>query len=118
MLTLIGVLSACVYFEDPLLLAAIPASMFAGIMIFFRALPETMYHQSRVHPVIPMRTMSLLRTTYISLIINGLAWLSFVQPYAALFYVLLWLVPIFTSFSFFMILRQIVQHDNDVRGCL
>jgi fatty acid desaturase len=118
MLTLIGVLSGCVYAEDRLLLAIIPACLFTAIMIFFRMLPETMYHQSRVHPVIPMRTMSLLRTAYISIVFNSLAWLSLVYPYAALFYVLLWVVPIFTSFSFFMILRQIVQHGNGGRGWL
>jgi fatty acid desaturase len=119
MLTLIGVLAWCVYDENPLLLAVIPACMYMAIMTFFRLLPETMYHQSRVHPVISMRTMSLLRTTYISLIFNGLAWLSlYVTPYAALFYFLLWVLPIFTSFSFFMILRQIVQHGNGGRGWL
>jgi len=32
--------------------------------------------------------------------------------------VVLWLVPIFTSFSFFMILRQLVQHGNADRGWL
>jgi fatty acid desaturase len=99
-------------------LALVPAGMFTAIMIFFRMLPETMYHQSRVHPVIPMRTMSLLRTTYISIIFNALAWLSLVNKYAALYYLLLWVVPIFTSFSFFMILRQIVQHGNGGRGWL
>ncbi len=35
-----------------------------------------------------------------------------------LIYVLLWLVPLFTSFSFFMILRQLVQHGNGDRGKL
>ena len=38
--------------------------------------------------------------------------------WAALYYFFFWLVPIFTSFSFFMILRQIVQHGNGGRGWL
>jgi fatty acid desaturase len=119
MLALLAVLGVCVYYEEPVLLALVPAVMFAGVMIFFRMLPETMYHQSRVHPVIPMRTMSLLRTTYISIVFNALAWLSlYVTKYAALYYLLLWVVPIFTTFSFFMILRQIVQHGNGGRGWL
>jgi fatty acid desaturase len=118
MLTLIAVLAGCVYAENLLLLALVPAGMYAAVMIVFRMLPETMYHQSRVHPVIPMRTMSLLRITYISIVFNVLAWLSLVNPYACLFYFLLWIVPIFTSFSFFMILRQIVQHGNGGRGWL
>ena len=119
MLALVITLGACVYAEDPLLLAILPTCLFAAVMIFFRALPESKYHQSRVHPVISMRTMSLLRTAYITAVYCGLAWLTvYVTPYAALYYILLWLIPIFTSYSFFMILRQIVQHGNGGRGWL
>jgi fatty acid desaturase len=39
------------------------------------------------------------------------------SPYVG-YYVLLWLVPLFTSFAFFMILRQVVQHGNGGRGWL
>lgn len=118
-LALIATLAGCVYAEDALLLAIVPACMYAAIMTFYTLIPETMYHQSRVHPVISMRVMTLLRMTYVSLLFNGLAWLSlYVTPYAALFYFLLWVVPIFTSFSFFMILRQLVQHGNGDRGWL
>lgn len=116
MVTLIGVLASCVYFENVMLLAIVPACMVAAIMTFYALIPDTMYHQSRVHPVISMRAMTLMRITYISVLFNALAWLSFVTPYAALFYLLLWIVPIFTSFSFFMILRQLVQHGNGDRG--
>ena len=118
-LTLIGTLAGLVYHGDPLLLAIIPAGMFTAIIGFYAMIPATMYHQSRVHPVISMRAMTLMRMTYVSLLFNGLAWLSlYVTPYAALFYFLLWVVPIFTSFSFFMILRQLVQHGNGGRGWL
>jgi fatty acid desaturase len=119
MLALIGTLAACVYAEDALLLALVPGGMYLGIMAFYAVIPATMFHQSRVHPVIPMRIMSLLRITYISMLFNGLAWLSlYVTPYAAALYLLLWVVPIFTSFAFFMILRQLVQHGNGDRGWL
>lgn len=119
MLSLTGVLAWGVYDENPLLLATIPAALYVAFMIFYVVIPDSMYHQSRVHPVISMRAMTLMRITYISLLFNGLAWLSlYVTPYAALFYGLLWVVPIFTSFSFFMILRQLVQHGNGDRGWL
>src|SRR5262249_7625987 len=107
-----------VYDANLFLLAILPAVLYAVIMIFYAVIPDSMYHQSRVHPVISMRAMSLLRITYISLLFNGLAWLSLVYPYAPIFYLLLWVVPIFTSFSFFMILRQLVQHGNGDRGWL
>jgi fatty acid desaturase len=101
------------------MLAVVPATLYVAIMSFYAIIPESMYHQSRVHPVISMRIMTLMRITYISLLFNGLAWLSLsVTPYASLFYLLLWVVPIFTSFSFFMILRQLVQHGNGDRGWL
>ncbi len=119
MIALLVTLTVLVRLEEPLLLAVIPAALWLGIMSYFAALPDSKYHQSRVHPVISMRAMTLLRVTYISLVFNALAWLSLrVTPYAAFYYFLLWLVPIFTSFSFFMILRQLVQHGNGDRGWL
>lgn len=118
MLALIGVLAWGVYDENLPLLAILPAAMYAAIMAFYALIPAHMFHQSRVHPVISMRVMTLMRMTYISLLFNGLAWLSFLTPYAALYYLLLWVVPIFTSFSFFMVLRQLVQHGNGDRGWL
>jgi fatty acid desaturase len=119
MLALIGVLAWFVLDQKPLLLAVVPGCMYAAFMLCLVLLPASSYHQSRVHPVIPMRVMSLMRVTYISLVFNGLAWLSlYVHPYAVLFYALLWVTPILTSFSFFMVLRQLVQHGNGDRGWL
>ncbi|MBM4068560.1 MAG: fatty acid desaturase [Planctomycetes bacterium] len=119
MLALIGTLTAFVRLEEPLLLAVVPLGLYTAIMTFYALIPERMYHQSRVHPVVSMRAMTLMRITYITALFSGLAWLSLlVDPWAAFYYFLLWLVPIFTSFSFFMILRQLVQHGNGGRGWL
>ena len=77
MLALTGTLAWFVHTNNPLLLAVVPACMYAAFMLCLAMLlPATSFHQSRVHPVIPMRVMSLMRVTYISLIFNGLAWLS------------------------------------------
>ncbi len=119
LLTLIGVLTALVVYEQPLALAIVPTAMWVGIMAFYYFIPERLYHQTRIHPVISMRATSLGRMTYMTGLFVGLAWLSLlVTPYAVLYYLLLWAVPILTSFSFFMILRQIVQHGNGDRGWL
>jgi fatty acid desaturase len=119
MIALVAVLAALVHLEAPLLLAVVPAALWAAILIFYAAIPGTMYHQSRVHPVISMRAMTLMRMSYVTLLFWGIAWLSLlVTPWAAVFYLLLWALPIFTSFSFFMILRQLVQHGNGDRGWL
>src|SRR5262245_52690820 len=119
MVSLIGVLTTFVRLETPLWLAVVPSVMYAAVMIFYAVIPEGMYHQSRVHPVISMRAMTLGRITYVTIVFTAIAWLSlYVDAYAALYYFLLWVVPIFTSFSFFMILRQLVQHGNGDRGWL
>jgi fatty acid desaturase len=119
MLALVGTLAGLVYLGDVVLLAVVPAAMWGAILTFFALIPERMFHQSRVHPVISMRAMSLMRLSYVTLLFVGIAWLSLlVTPWAAAFYLLLWVVPIFTSFSFFMILRQLVQHGNGDRGWL
>jgi fatty acid desaturase len=119
LLTLVATLAMLVYLEEPVLLAVVPLALYAAVMVFYAVIPDAMYHQSRVHPVISMRAMTLMRMTYATLLFGTLAWLSLlVAPYAALYYLLLWVVPIFTAFSFFMILRQLVQHGNGDRGWL
>ncbi len=119
LLAQVGALTALVYFEQPLLLAIIPTALWAAVLLFYALIPDRMFHQSRVHPVISSRIMTLLRLSYITAVFVGIAWLSlYVTPWAPVYYVLLWLAPIFTSFSFFMILRQIVQHGNGDRGWL
>jgi fatty acid desaturase len=119
MLALVALLTLLVWRQDALALALGPAALWAAAMAFYSLIPARLYHQSRVHPVISMRVMTLMRVTYITAAFWGLAWLSLlVTPWAGLFYFLLWLVPIFTSFSFFMILRQLVQHGNGGRGWL
>jgi fatty acid desaturase len=112
-------LTALVWYGNAALLAAIPGAMWAAVMGFYLWLPASKFHQSRVHPVIPQRIMSLLRISFITAVFNALAWVQFLTGvWAAAYYFLLWLVPLFTSFSFFMILRQLVQHGNGDRGWL
>ncbi len=90
-----------------------------AITVAYLRLPESKYHQSRVHPVIPARVAAVLRITYITLVYAALAWITWATGvWAAVYYFFFWLVPIFTSFSFCMILRQIVQHGNGGRGWL
>jgi fatty acid desaturase len=119
MLGLIGLLAILVWQECVLLLATVPAVAWLGILAFYARVPERFYHHSRIHPVISTRVMTLMRISYITALFWGLGWLSLlVTPWAGLLFLLLWVVPIFTSFSFFMILRQLVQHGNGDRGWL
>jgi fatty acid desaturase len=106
-------LTLLVLHDAPLLLGVVPVAMWLAIMTFYAVVPHRLFLQSLIKPDISPRGMAFLRITYLSLVFNALAWLTQLtgQPWA-LWYFLLWLVPLFTTFSFCMILRQVVQHGN------
>jgi fatty acid desaturase len=112
-------LAGLVIHGDPVLLAVVPAVAYAAVMTFFAVIPPTWYAQHRVHPTYTMRTITLMRMTFITAVAVGVAWLAhFYGRLAFYWFVLLWLVPMVTSFSLFMMLRQVVQHSNSDRGWL
>jgi fatty acid desaturase len=111
--SLAATLTGLVLLGDAVLLAVVPALMYAAVMGFYTWAPEGMFLKSLIKPDLSPRTMTYLRITYLSLVFNALAWLTYLTGYPwALWYGVLWLVPLFTTFSFFMILRQVVQHGN------
>ncbi len=113
LLSLVGALTGLVWHGDPLLLAVVPAAMLAVALTIFILSPDRLYLKSLVKPDIKPRWMTVMRITYLTLVFTTLAWLTHLtgKPWW-LYYFLLWVVPIFTTFSFFMILRQVVQHGN------
>jgi fatty acid desaturase len=61
--------------------------------------------------------MTLFRVTHLTLLVTALSWLTFLTgSWWAVYYLVLWLVPLGTTFAFFMILRQLVQHGNAGQG--
>jgi fatty acid desaturase len=119
LLVLLVVLTVLVRHGDALLLSVIPPGLWLAAALYFFFLPESKFSKSRLHPIIPLRWMTIGRITFASLLFIGLAWITFLTGRPAwLYFFLLWLVPLFTSFSFFMILRQVVQHGNSDRGWL
>ena len=113
LLTLAAIMTALVYLEQPVLLAVVPVVMLAAMLFFCARVPDCFYRQTLVKCDVSPRAMSYGRVTYLTALISGLAWLSYgtEMPWG-LYYLVLWLVPLCTSFSFFMLLRQVVQHGN------
>src|SRR5262245_51715232 len=116
---LTAALTGLVYLGNLALLAAVPAVLLAGVLGFYSLLPERHYSRSRIKPVVPVRVMTLQRMAFNTLLLTGIAWLTvWTGRPVALYFLLLWVLPILTSFSFFMVLRQLVQHGNGGRGWL
>jgi fatty acid desaturase len=115
----IALLTTLVWTDSTLLLAILPPALLAAVLVFYTLIPARHYHQSRLHPAISQRWMTLLRVSFLTSVFYALAWTTALTgEWAAVYYFLLWLVPILTSFPFFMILRQLVQHGNGGRGWL
>lgn len=108
-----ALLTGLTMYGDPVLLAVLPACLWAAMLTFYALVPARLYHSPLVKSDIPPRPMSLIRISHITLVFWSLAWLAYATglPWG-MYYIVLWLVPLVTSFSFFMILRQIVQHGN------
>lgn len=112
-------LTGLYYLGDPVLLVAVPLAMWAAICLVYWKLPADKFNQSRLHPVVPLRYMTMLRLGQATLVFTALANVTYYTGApAALYYSVLWVMPIFTAFAFFMILRQIVQHGNADRSWL
>jgi fatty acid desaturase len=104
---------------DPTWLVAMPLALWLCVMTAFALLPTHRFLSSRLTPPIHPRYTSMLRVTFITCVLVSLAWLERLTPApAAGYYLLLWVLPLFTSFAFFMMLRQVVQHGNADRGKL
>lgn len=119
LLTQVALLTGLTWYDQPLWLAILPPACFLAVALFYAYLPQRFYHQSRLHPVLPQRWQSILRIGFLTLVFNALAWITLLTGvWAAVYYFLFWLLPLLTSFSFFMILRQWVQHGNADRAWL
>ncbi len=99
------------------LMSAVAVAMWLIVAIVFLKLPERKYQQTKLRPVVPARWTAVLRVGYITALVTAtlIATKLTGSPVVGYFW-LLWVLPIFTSFAFFMILRQLVQHGNGGRG--
>jgi fatty acid desaturase len=118
LLAVVGSLTALFYLVDDWWpLVAVPLALWLTVCFVFWKLPDAKFHRSRLNPVIHARYTSMLRVGTITLAFTGLTVATKLtgSPYVG-YGLLLWVVPLFTSFAFAMILRQLVQHGNGGRG--
>jgi len=91
--------------------------MWAVVVAILWLLPDEAYPGTRLAPVTPIRWLGISRVTYLALLYGALSGVQLAGWGPAWAYFgLLWLVPVFTAFPLFMILRQWVQHGNADRG--
>jgi fatty acid desaturase len=99
----------------------VPAGL-SGIAVLagvIRFLPDSAIYRSPLRQVYSTRFASLLRMSYYTILLVALAHLRWsTGGRSAIYPVLLWFVPLGTSFMFFMFLRDVYQHSNADDGRL
>jgi fatty acid desaturase len=99
------------------LLTVIPTLLWLTALWIVLRLRVGMYDHCRLRPTIPEKTTLLTILTYYSLVLAALTWLTLLTGvWAGVYFLLLWILPLLTSFPCFMFLRQFVQHGNCDQG--
>ncbi len=111
--SLLGLLTFFALQEEWLLLALVPAIMWLAALACYALAPERFFNEYAIKSDIPVRWGVFLRLTFNTCLACALAWATVLTGMPLwLFYLLLWVGPLGTSFAFFMVMRQIVQHGN------
>jgi fatty acid desaturase len=91
----------------------------ALLALVLAALPDWALFRSPFRQAYSSRLAGFLRMAYYTILLAGLAHLRWsTGGKSAIYPVLLWLVPLSTSFMFFMFLRDVYQHSNADAGRL
>ncbi|MGP0063219.1 MAG: fatty acid desaturase family protein [Isosphaeraceae bacterium] len=97
--------------------AGLVGMVLAAVTIY--RLPERAVLRSPIHPVYSTRFASVLRLGYYTLLLAILSHLRWATGGLSTLYVMtLWVVPMGSSFMFFMLLRDVYQHSNADTGRL
>jgi fatty acid desaturase len=99
----------------------LPAGVLGIVLLaaVIRLLPDWAIYQSPFRQVYSTRFASMLRMSYYTILLVALAHVRWsTGGRSAIYPVLLWIVPLSTSFTFFMFLRDVYQHSNADDGRL
>ena len=101
------------------LLAVTPVVLWSAACVVVWRLPDSYFFQSKLKPVYSGRITSMLRLGSLTLLqtVLSVSYYMTGTNYAIYFW-LLWVVPLGTSFPYLMLLRDLVQHANADDGKL
>jgi fatty acid desaturase len=82
-------------------------------VFFFMMVPDRLYPHTPIKPDVTPRWWTYQRMTYVTLVFSVLAWLAHLTgaPWG-LYYIVLWVLPLLTTFPYLMIVREELQHTG------
>jgi hypothetical protein len=107
------------YFGSWSSLVLTPLALWGAAAAVVACLPESWFFRSKLRPVISSKLTSIMRLGWFTLLECAVAWLRLATGVDWGVYVwLLWILPLLTSFPYFMLLRDLFQHANADSGKL
>ncbi len=111
------VLIGLVVFEYHVAALAFLAVAWVAMVTFYLTIPDTDFPQTRIRPQISDRWTMIGRMTYLAVVYGALTAIVYATSVPAWgYFALFWILPLFTAFPVFMVLREWVQHGNADRG--
>ena len=88
-----------------------------ALVAYYAMIPDEHYPQSRIAPVVSLRITSIGRFSFLATVYTSITLAELITGAPAWGYFgLLWILPLFTAFPVFMVLREWIQHGNADRG--
>jgi fatty acid desaturase len=116
---MVAVIGSLSYFGTRTQLLVAPVILMAAAVAAISLLPDDWFFQSDMKPVYSSKFTSALRLGWITLLETSLAWAySLTGVEWGVYFWLLWILPLFTSFPYYMLLRDLYQHANADDGKL
>ncbi|MCB1520222.1 MAG: fatty acid desaturase [Hyphomicrobiaceae bacterium] len=109
-----GVMSALGFGNASL---AFIAAIFVVVVAYLAIAPAAAFPRTQLQPVISHRATIIGRVTFLGIVYATLTAIqTSTGQHAWTWYGVYWVLPLFTTFALFMVLRQWVQHGNADRG--
>lgn len=116
---MVAVMGSLSWFGNWTQLLIAPVLLMAGAVAGIALLPDDWFFQSDMRPVYSSKFTSAMRLGWITLLECALAWARHATGVEwGVYFWLLWVLPLFTSFPYYMLLRDLYQHANADDGKL
>lgn len=92
------------------------AGGWSAVVAYYMLAPSSEFPRTRLEPVVSHRATAIGRVSYLAIAYGALSLLQLNGYPAWSYFELLWILPLFSTFALFMMLRQWLQHGNTDRG--
>lgn len=118
-LSMVGIMGYLSWYGTFWQLALTPLALWLGAVAVIAAIPTDWFFQSDLRPVISSKMTSVLRLGYFILWESVFAWARAANGVEwGVYFWLLWILPLTTTWPYYMLLRDIYQHANADDGKL